>query len=136
MFCRRRIPFPLDFPPFDKKPASKSPQTKELWVYDLRTNRNFTLRQNPINDPDVKDFVESCRPGNRAKRKENERFKRFNYDELIARDKANLDIFWLKDDSLEDSANLPDPDVIAAQIVDDLEAALSQFAEIANDLKK
>lgn len=121
---------------FDKKPASKSPQTKELWVYDLRTNQNFTLRQNPIDDPDVKDFVDSCCPANRHKRKENERFKRFTYEELIARDKANLDIFWLKDDSLEDSANLPDPDIIAAQIVDDLEAALSQFAEIANDLRK
>jgi type I restriction enzyme M protein len=121
---------------FDKKPAAKTPQTKELWVYDLRTNQNFTLRQNPIDDPDVKDFVESCRPTNRAKRMENDRFKRFTYDEVISRDKANLDIFWLKDDSLEDSANLPDPDVIAAQIVDDLAAALSQFAEIANDLKR
>ena len=121
---------------FDKKPAAKAPQTKELWVYDLRTNQNFTLRQNAIDDPDVKDFVESCQPVNRSKRKENERFKRFTYDELISRDKANLDIFWLKDDSLEDSANLPDPDVIAAQIVDDLEAALSLFATVANDLKK
>jgi type I restriction enzyme M protein len=121
---------------FDKKPAAKTPQTKELWVYDLRTNQNFTLRQNPIDDADVKDFVGSCRPTNRHKRKKTARFKRFTYDELISRDKANLDIFWLKDDSLEDSANLPDPDVIAAQIVDDLEAALSLFVTIANDLKK
>jgi type I restriction enzyme M protein len=121
---------------FDKKPAAKKPQTKELWVYDLRTNQNFTLRQNPINDSDVKDFVYSCSPTNRSQRKENERFKRFTYEELISRDKANLDIFWLKDDSLEDSANLPDPDVIALQIVDDLQAALAQFAEIANDLEK
>jgi type I restriction enzyme M protein len=51
------------------------------------------------------------------------------------RDKLNLDIFWLKDESLEDSANLPDPDVIAQEIVEDLQAALAQFAEIANDLK-
>jgi hypothetical protein len=51
-------------------------------------------------------------------------------------DKLNLDIFWLKDESLEDSANLPDPDIIAAEIVEDLQAALAQFAEIANDLKK
>ena len=99
---------------FDKKPASKVPQTKELWVYDLRTNQNFTLRQNPIDDPDVKDFVDSCRTMNRQKRKESERFKRFTYADLIARDKANLDIL-AKDDSLEDSADLPDPDVIAAQ---------------------
>jgi type I restriction enzyme M protein len=52
------------------------------------------------------------------------------------RDELNLDIFWLKDESLEDSANLPDPDVIAAEIVEDLEAALQQFAAIAQDLKK
>jgi type I restriction enzyme M protein len=74
--------------------------------------------------------------GNRHERKESERFKSFPYEELLKRDKLNLDIFWLKDESLEDSANLPDPDVIAQEIVEDLEAALSQFATIASDLKK
>ena len=64
----------------------------------------------------------------------NGRWRAYEYDELIARDKASLDIFWLKDDSLEDSANLPNPDVIAQEIVDDLEAALEQFRLIANDL--
>ena len=72
----------------------------------------------------------------RHERKESERFKSFTYEELAKRDKLNLDIFWLKDKSLEDSANLPDPDVIAAEIVEDLEAALQQFAAIAVDLKK
>jgi type I restriction enzyme M protein len=67
---------------------------------------------------------------------ETDRFKSFTYDDLIKRDKANLDIFWLKDESLEDSANLPDPDVLALEIVDDLEAALQQFATIAEGLKK
>jgi hypothetical protein len=69
-------------------------------------------------------------------RKESERFKGFTYEELTKRDKLNLDIFWLEDESLEDSANLPDPDIIAAEIVEDLQAALAQFAEIAADLKK
>ena len=64
------------------------------------------------------------------------RWRAYHYDELAKRDKLNLDIFWLKDESLEDSANLPDPDVIAQEIVEDLEAALSQFAAIAADLKK
>ena len=73
-------------------------------------------------------------PKNRRERTESERFKCFTYDDLIKRDKVNLDIFWLKDESLEDSANLPAPDVIAAEIVEDLEAALTQFAEIATDL--
>jgi type I restriction enzyme M protein len=75
-------------------------------------------------------------PQNRHERKESERFKSFTYEELIKRDKLNLDIFWLKDESLEDSANLPDPDVIAQEIVEDLQAALAQFAEIATDLKR
>jgi type I restriction enzyme M protein len=57
-----------------------------------------------------------------------------DYEELINRDKASLDIFWLRDESLEDSDNLPDPDVLAQEIVEDLEAALEQFHEIATDL--
>ena len=73
---------------------------------------------------------------NRHKRKESERFKSFTYDELLKRDKVNLDIFWLKDEALEDSANLPAPEVIAIDIAADLEAALEQFATIAEDLKK
>ena len=72
----------------------------------------------------------------RDRRKETERFKSFAYDDLIKRDKVSLDIFWLKDDSLEDSANLPDPDVISAEIVEDLQAALDQFAQIAAELRK
>lgn len=82
----------------------------------------------------VKDL--ELNPKNRHKRKENERFKSFSYDDLLKRDKVNLDIFWLKDESLEDSANLPDPDVIAAEIVEDLEVAVEQFAAIAEDLKR
>jgi type I restriction enzyme M protein len=49
---------------------------------------------------------------------------------------VSLDIFWLKDESLEDSANLPDPDVIAVEIVEDLQAALDEFALIAGDLSQ
>lgn len=71
----------------------------------------------------------------RHNRKESERFKSFTYDELTKRDNANLDIFWLKDDALEESANLPAPGVIALEIMDDLEAALTQFAAIEEDLK-
>ena len=74
--------------------------------------------------------------GNRHERKETDRFKSFTYEELTRHDKANLDIFWLKDESLEDSANLPDPGVLALEITEDLEAALAQFAEIAADLKR
>jgi type I restriction enzyme M protein len=83
---------------------------------------------------DLDDFVACYHAENRHERSENERFKCFAYDDLVKRDKVNLDIFWLKDESLEDSANLPAPDIIAAEIVEDLEAALEQFAEIATDL--
>jgi type I restriction enzyme M protein len=121
---------------FDRKPAAEKPWTTKLWIYDLRTNKHFTLKENPLKRSDLDDFVTCYNPKNRHERKESERFKAFTYEELSKRDKLNLDIFWLKDESLEDSANLPPPDVIAAEIVEDLQAALAQFAEIASDLKK
>jgi type I restriction enzyme M protein len=119
---------------FDKRPASERPWTERLWIYDLRTNRRFTLKENPLRYEDLKEFLSCYQSDNRHQRQESERFKSFSYDELVKRDKANLDIFWLKDDSLEDSANLPAPDVLAAEIVEDLEAALAQFALIAEQL--
>ena len=122
---------------FDRKPAAdKKAWTERLWIYDLRTNQHFTLKENTLKRSDLDDFVASYNPKNRHDRKETDRFKSFTYEELTKRDKVNLDIFWLKDESLEDSANLPAPEVIAAEIVEDLEAALSQFATIAEDLKR
>lgn len=121
---------------FDKQPAREKPWTEALWIYDLRTNQHFTLKENPLKRSDLDDFVASYNPTNRHERKESDRFHRYTYDELTKRDKANLDIFWLKDESLEDSANLPEPDVIAAEIMEDLEAALEQFALIAENLKR
>jgi type I restriction enzyme M protein len=128
---------------FDRKPASETPWTKQLWIYDLRTNINFTLKQNPLTRADLDDFVACYKPENRHKRKATwsednpiGRWRPFSYEELIARDKVNLDIFWLRDESLEDTANLPDPDVLALEIVEDLQAALEQFGEIAADLEK
>ena len=143
---------------FDRKPAAENTWTEKLWIYDLRTNKHFTLEepssseidwrsvspkgqrcsadQNPLKRSDLDDFVACYNPKNRHERKESERFKSFTYEELTKRDKLTLDIFWLKDEALEDSANLPDPDIIAAEIVEDLQAALAQFAEIASDLKR
>ncbi len=119
---------------FDRKPASEKPWTEKLWIYDLRTNKHFTLKENQLTRADLDGFVECFHAKNRHQRKESERFKAFAYDDLLKRDKVNLDIFWLKDESLEESANLPAPDLIAAEIVEDLEAALEQFREIATDL--
>ena len=119
---------------FDRKPAAETPWTKELWIYDLRTNRRFTLKTNPLTRADLDDFVACYNPENRLKREETERFHRFSHDELVKRDKANLDIFWLRDESMEDTATLPPPDVIAEGILEDLRAALEQLEEIAGDL--
>jgi len=119
---------------FDRKPASETAWTRELWVYDLRTNQHFTLKENPLRYEHLREFIEAYRPEDRSRRVESERFHRFTYDELVQRDKASLDVFWLRDDSLEDTDNLPPPGVIAAEIVEDLEAALAQFAEIAASL--
>ena len=119
---------------FDRKPASKTPWTKKLWIYDLRTNKHFTLKTNQLKYEDLEDFIECYNPENRFDRKETERFKAFTYDELINRDKADLDIFWLKDKSLEEMENLPEPDVIASEIVENLEFALEQFKGIVEEL--
>ena len=159
---------------FDKKPASETPWTKKLWIYDLRTNKHFTLKTGALKREDLDEFVKCYNPENRHSRKAtwideksphpgplpegegkrkgkaspspqpspargegagNEgRWRVYSYDELINRDKLSLDIFWLRDDTLEDSNNLPAPDILAAEIVEDLEAALEQFREIATDL--
>jgi type I restriction enzyme M protein len=120
---------------FDRKPGSDTPWTKDLWIYDLRTNKHFTLKTNTLTRADLDDFVECYKPGKRSKREESDRFHRFSYEELVARDKASLDIFWLRDESLEDTDNLPPPGVIAAEIVEDLEAALAEFTELAESLQ-
>jgi type I restriction enzyme M protein len=121
---------------FDKKPASEQPWTERLWIYDLRTNQHFTLKQNPLRRHHLDDFVSCFAPGkSRAERVETERFKAFGYDELLARDKVNLDITWLRDESLEDMDNLPPPEVIAREIVEDLTAALAEFEAVANALE-
>ena|SRR5690554_6742757 len=119
---------------FDNKPAAKTPWTKEIWFYDLRTNMHFTLKTQPMEYDDLKDFIKCYNPQNRFKRKETERFKKFTYDEITARDKTNLDIFWLKDESLGDPDNLPDPDILASEIIESIEAGLNSFKEIANGL--
>jgi len=149
---------------FDRKRASETAQTRQLWIYDLRTNKHFTLKTGPLKREDLAEFVNLYHPANRHQRKatwsaENPdgRWRVYGADERLAREnevpaeanlgvaevrahgagrrhKASLDIFWLKDESLADSDNLPPPEVIAQQIVDDLEAALEQFRLIAGDL--
>ena len=120
---------------FDKRPASDTPWTEKLWVYDLRINQHFTMKQNPLRRKHLDEFVECYKPGRpRGERVESERFKAFTYDELMARDKVNLDLVWLKDDSIEDVADLPAPEVLAREIMRELEVAVGEFAAIAEAL--
>ena len=127
---------------FDRKPASETPWTDKLWIYDLRTNKHFTLVQSPLTRDDLDEFVECYNPSNRQEREgtwsddnPDGRWREYDYDELMARDKVSLDIFWIQDDSIMDMKNLPDPDVIARDIVEELRAALEQFEGILEDLE-
>ena len=126
---------------FDKRPASADAQTKEVWIYDLRTNMHFTLKQNPMKDADLEDFVQCYNPENRHQRKEtwsednpDGRWRRYSIDDILARDKTSLDIFWIKDKSLADLDNLPSPDVLAADIIENLQSALESFKELQAQL--
>ena len=119
---------------FDKRPASPERQTREVWIYDFRTNIHFTLKQNPMKESDLDDFVACFNPENRHQRKEtwseenpDGRWRRFTVDEIWKRDKKSLDIFWVKDKSLADLDNLPEPDVLAEDIIENLQSALEGF---------
>jgi type I restriction enzyme M protein len=122
---------------FDNKPASKDPWTKEVWIYDFRTNIHFTLKKDPLQYEDLQDFISCYNPENRFERQETwspqnleGRWRKFSYADIIARDKTNLDIFWLKDRSLTDLDNLPDPDVLAGEIIENIESALEGFKDL------
>ncbi|MBI4019158.1 MAG: SAM-dependent DNA methyltransferase [Candidatus Aenigmarchaeota archaeon] len=119
---------------FDKKAASKDHITSKIWIYDMRTNKHFTLKESTLKYEDLDDFVKCYNPDNRHARKETERFKCFTYEDITKRDKANLDIIWIKDESLDDLDKLPEPDVVANEIAEDLEDALEQLNEIRSDL--
>jgi type I restriction enzyme M protein len=128
---------------FDRKPGAKEPWTKKVWYYDLRTNMEFTLKERRMKRPDLDEFVSCYNPANRNQRKAlwsekknpEGRWRSFTYEELVARDKCSLDIFWLKDESLEDSARLPEPHILAEEIADDLRSALEQIESVLADLQ-
>ena len=120
---------------FDAKPKDGKVHTKGVWIYDLRTNKHFTLKTKTLKLDDLRDFITCYNPDNRHEREESERFKYFTYSELISCDKASLDIFWLKDDTLDNLDDLPPPDVLQQEIIEHLEAALASFRDLAVGLK-
>ncbi len=120
---------------FDRVPPGSDVATSDLWVYDLRTNMRFTLRERPLRRSDLDGFVAAYgKASSPDERVEGERFRRFPYAELAKRDKLNLDIFWLRDAGATDPDNLPPPAEIAAEIVDSLELALEKFRLVAAKL--
>jgi len=129
---------------FDNHEASKTAWTKEVWYYDYRTNIHHTLKKKTMRFDDLADFLKCYNPENRHKRKPTwdadknpeGRWRKFSYDELVARDKTSLDVFWLKDKSLTDLDNLPEPDELAEEIIENLEAGLNSFREVLAGLAK
>lgn len=126
---------------FDNHPASSEYQTKEIWIYDFRTNIHFTLKKNPLSDKDLEDFIRCYHPENRHDRQETwsednpeGRWRKFTIDEILKCDKTSLDIFWLKDTSLADFDNLPSPDALADEIIENLQSALESFQELKEKL--
>lgn len=120
---------------FERKTPRKKPWTEKLWIYDLRTNMHFTLKEKSLKREDLEDFISAYSAEQLSKRKESEQFKSYAYDELLKRDKMDLNILWLKDDSLEDSNDLPEPKIVALEIMEDLQNALDQFSLITSDLR-
>ena len=127
---------------FDKRPASADMQTKTVWIYDFRTNIHFTLKQNPMQYSDLLDFIACYHPENRYERAEtwseenpDGRWRKFDVSDILTRDKTSLDIFWIKDKSLADLDNLPSPDVLADDIIENLQSALDSFKELKAQLE-
>ena len=121
-----------------KKEGRAEAWTDKLWVYDLRANQHLTLKQKPIRRSDFYEFIACYKAGRMHERAETwnaanaeGRWRCFDYDELLKHDKLSLDLLWIKDKSLTDTDGLPAPNIVAAEIVDDLQAALAQFTKIA-----
>lgn len=127
---------------FDNREASPNPWTKEVWYYDYRTNIHHTLKKKPLRFEDLAEFIQCYNPQNRNKRKAiwhqdknpDGRWRSFSYKDLVARDKTSLDVFWLKDKSLTDLDNLPEPDELAEEIIENLEAGLESFRAVLAEL--
>lgn len=127
---------------FDKKSASPEVQTKEVWIYDFRTNMHFTLKQHPMTYADLQDFIKCYNPENRYDRHEtwseenpDGRWRKYKIDDILERDKTSLDIFWIKNKSLADLDNLPSPDELAGDIIENLQRALESFQKLQEQLK-
>lgn len=127
---------------FDNREASPKAWTKNVWYYDYRTNIHHTLKKKPLRYEDLAEFIKCYKPENRhnrrstwhAEKNPDGRWRKYSYEELVARDKTSLDVFWLKDKSLTDLDNLPEPDELAEEIIENLEAGLDSFRKVLTEL--
>jgi type I restriction enzyme M protein len=126
---------------FEKKTKAKIPVTKNVWIYDYRTNIRHTPKKNPLSYEHLIDFIKCFKANNISERKEtwskeneNGRWRKYSYNEIIEKDKTNLDIFWLKDDNLINLDNLPDPEVLIDDIIENIESALANFRAVKDSL--
>jgi len=119
---------------FDKHPISVRPATKQLWVYDLRSDQKFSLRQKPITSDDLADFVRSYQSEDFARRKESDLFRCFSYSQIVAREKANMNFSWegVKEAVGEDES----PQSLMRKILRDLESAITEFSEVETVLSE
>jgi len=127
---------------FDGRPGRAEPWTEAVWFYDYRTNIHHTLKRKPLCDEHLREFVECYKPCARHQRQETwsednpeGRWRRYSREEIFKRDKTSLDIFWLRDQSLGDLDNLPEPDAIAEEIIENLEAGLESFRSVLSELQ-
>jgi len=127
---------------FPKGAASKDAHTKRVWFYDLRTNKKFTLKQRPLTIKDLEEFISlykrddmESREATWSEEEKEGRWRSYSLDDILARDKASLDIFWLNDDNLIDLENLPSPTEIASEIVSNLEEALTLMKKLEESLQ-
>ena len=128
---------------FDNREASPRPWTKQVWYYDYRTNVHHTLKKKPMRYEHLTDFIRCYHPQNRHERtatwdetdSPDGRWRSYPYEEIVARDKTSLDIFWLKDKSLTDLDDLPEPEDLAAEIIENLEAGLDSFRKVLAGLE-
>lgn len=104
---------------------------------------HFTLKQHPMTDVDLQEFIKCYNPQNRHNRQEiwsvdnpDGRFRKYSITDILNRDKTSLDIFWIKDKSLADLDNLPSPDELAGDIIENLQSALDSFKELQAQLDK
>ena len=129
---------------FDNREASARPWTKQVWYYDYRTNIHHTLKRKPLRYEHLADFIRCYNPQNRhvrtptwdEKDAPDGRWRSYRYDEIAARDKTSLDIFWLKDRSLTDLDDLPEPEDLVAEIIENLEAGLASFRKVLSELER